>query len=93
MLYNFHRVLFSYQSATAAHSEGTLDQCNGLGDSSHHSGYHLGLLGHCDGTRFVHCDDGSGGGGRGCSCCADLGCSGFQHPGCWVADLQTKHYL
>lgn len=84
-------VLLSYQSATAAHGEGTLDQCNGLGDSSDHGGYHLGLLGHSDRTRLVYSDDGSGGSsGRGRSCCAHLGCSSLQHPGGRVADLQAQ---
>lgn len=93
VLQNFNIVPFSYQSSTAAHGEGTLDQSNGLGNSSHHGGYHLGLLGYCDGTRLVHSDDGSGGGGRGCGCCAHLGCSSFQHPSGRVTDLQAQQYF
>lgn len=89
----FHIITFSYQSATAAHGERTLHQGDGLGDSSHHSGHHLGLLGHCDCTRLVHSDDRSSGGGRGCSSCAHLGCSSLQHPGRWVADLEAQHYF
>lgn len=83
---------FSYQSATAAHSEGTFNQGDGLGDSSH-SGYHLGLLSNCDCTRFVHSDDGPCGGGRRRRHCAHLGCSCLQHPGSWITDLGTQHYL
>lgn len=92
-LEDMHRVQFPYQSATAAHGEGTLDQGNGLGDSSHHSGYHLGLLSHCDSTRLVHGDNGSGGGGGGRGCCAHLGRSSFKHPGGRVTDLQAQRYF
>lgn len=79
--------MLSYQSATAAHGEGTFDQGDGLGDSSHHCSNHLGLLGHSDCSRLMHSDDGSGVGGRGTSSCSHLGCSGLQHPGGWVTDL------
>lgn len=82
--------LFSYQGATAAHGEWTLDQGDGLCDSSHYSGHHLSLLSHCDRTRLVHSDDGSGGGGRGRSRCAHLGCCCLQHPGGRVTDLKSQ---
>lgn len=85
--------MFSYQSAAAAHGKGALDQGDGLGDSPNHSGHHLSLLGHCDCTRLMHSDNGSGGsGGRGCSRCAHLSCSSLQHPGGRVTDLQVQIY-
>lgn len=77
----------SYQSTAAAHGERTLDQGDGLGDSSHHSGDHLGLLSHCDSPGLVHSDDRSGGGGRGRGCRAHLGRGRLQHAGGWVTDL------
>lgn len=85
--------MFSYQSAAAAHGEGALHQGDGLGDSSHYSGHHLGLLGHSNSAGLVHSDDGSGGGGRGRRCRADLSRRCFQHAGGRVTDLRQEMSL